>query len=395
MQAKARARGSNMTSSRAIRWYDIGGSVLWIAMFCVIIVLAMMNPDARSVTPAYRLGTERFLSGLPLYNLDVSAGYLYSPAFAALFVPFYELGAHLGDLLWRFGGFAALTYAAVRQVRLIGDDKPLWLLSCGLFLAAPLCSGALRNGQATILLTGACWLLTLAALDRKPMQTFVWAAVALAAKPTAIVVILLVGAVRPRLIPVLLLAILALFALPYAFAPYGYVTEQSRSFFALITGMSLDKPQYFTPADFTAPFTALGFSIPALVASGIRAVAALLTLTAVIWFDRNGERRTAGLAIFVLAAWYMSVFNPRVEGNTYALLAVPFGLSIALMFREGATVLAVLLGTLLFASGFTGVEPHVHRIVNLWFQPVVSSVIFVGIVWWHRARLRPLSATLT
>lgn len=352
-------------------------------MFSVTLVLALINPDARSVVVNYRQGSAMFLAGEPLYNVDTAMGYLYSPAFALLYVPFHELGPYLGDFLWRLLGFSVLTFAAVRQTQVIGDEKPLWLLSCGLFLAIPIVAGALRNGQATILLAGACWLLVIAALENGWLRTLLWAAVAIVAKPTAIVALLLAGALRPRLVHVLVLAVVAVIALPYAFAPHSYVTQITRSFFALMDIMSSGKSQNFTPADFTAPFTAIGIIIPTPVATVIRAVAALATLAAAFHFVRTGERRTAALVIVVLASFYMCLFNPRSEGNTYAMLAVPFGLSISLMYRrEGWAFVPLVLGGLLFLTGFSAVHPLLHRFTELWIQPTMCTVVFLGIMRW-------------
>ena len=103
--------------------------------------------------------------------------------------------------MWHVIGFAVLSFAAMRQVRKLGGQELTWLLSFGLFLALPMALGAIRNGQATILLTGACWLLTLSALEGRRAETFFWASLAVIAKPTAIIMLLLAGALRPRLIP--------------------------------------------------------------------------------------------------------------------------------------------------------------------------------------------------
>jgi len=385
----------SQTSTRwGFRWFDAVGSVLWIVLFCLVIVLVLTDPAVHSVVISYSYGAERFLATLPMYDLQSTAGFVYLPASAVLYVPFYEFGPYLGDVLWRLAGFAVLTYAAFRQTRILDDEKPLWLISCAFFLALPLSAGAVRNGQATILLTGACWLLTLVAIESKPMRTALWAAIGLASKPTAIVMVLLAGGMRPRLIPVLVAAIAAVMLLPYPFAPHQYVTGLYREFFGLMDIVSLKTQVRFTPADFTAPFTTLGIAMPAVVASAVRIVAALATLSAALWFLHNGEKRSAGLAIFILAAYYMCVFNPRVEGNTYAMLALPFGMAISLMFRkQGMTALPIVLGTLLFLGGLSGIESHVHKATNLWFQAVITTPIFIGIIWWLWRQTRTTEAT--
>lgn len=372
---------------RIVRWYDWTGTLVWVALLTGVLVMVAIDPDARSVVWSYRDGSRHFFASEPLYATGHSpGGYLYSPGFAVFYAPFSALGTHVGDVLWRAVGFAVLSWAAIRHALRIGDERPVWLISCGFFLAAPLCAGAIRNGQATILLAGTSWLLLQVALENKRTQTLLLAILAVLAKPTAIVALLLAGALRPRLIPLLVLAVAGVLLLPFAVAPADYARDVTVAFFGLLQNLSFDP---FAAADFTAPFTALGIGIPAVVVFAIRVLAALATLLAVLWFARHGEKETSALAIVVLAVYYMSVFNPRVEGNTYALLAVPFGLSIALMVRrEGARVLQLTLGALLFLSGFVAVEPHVHAAIRFWIQPVVSTLLFAGILAWFWSRAR-------
>src|SRR5262249_18005935 len=157
---------------------------------------------------------------------------------------------------------------------------------------------------------GACWLLVMAVLEGGVLGITLWGAIALIAKPTAIVAVLLAGAIRPRSIPTLLLAVIIVIALPYAFAPPHYVTKLNLNFFGLMDLMSLGTSQHFRPADFTAPFNAFGFFIQPAIATAIRMAAALLTLVAVLWFARHREQEKAtGLAIYVVASYYMCVFN--------------------------------------------------------------------------------------
>jgi len=379
--------GVLMTMSKPV--FDRLGLGLWIGAFLVVLVLVLVAPDTRSVLPAYRYGSQEFLAGRSLYNVQSEMGYLYAPAFAALYVPLFKLGPHLGGLVWHIIGFAVLTFAAMRQVRKLGGGELQWLLSFGLFLALPMSLGAIRNGQATILLTGACWLLTLSALEGRRAETFFWASVAIIAKPTAIIMLLLVGALRLRLIPVLVLAVLFVLALPYAFAPASYLNDQYRVFGGMLTSMAVDNTSHFVPTDFTAPFTKIGLPIPEFGATIVRIVMALFTLSFVFWFDRKLERGTAGLAIFLTATFYMCVFNPRVEPNTYAMIAVPAGLAIALLWREerGGAVASVF-SVMLFLTGLTGVVRHIQDLTYPWFRPIAVTLIAGPLIWWFWARAR-------
>lgn len=363
--------------------WDWGGLALWGGGFAAILIMAGMTPDHRSVMPSYRTASEMFLSGRQLYDLNIAMGYLYSPAFAVLYVPFMKLGPVIGDSLWRILNFAVLTYAVWRQVRIINPENRLWMFSYALFLAVPITAGALRNGQATILLTGACWLLVLSALEGRRAETFLWATLAVVAKPTAIIVFLLVGALRLRLIPVLVLVLFFVLALPYAFAPVDYVNQLYRDFAMLMTSMSLDKSTAFDTADFTAPFTALGMPISTQAATLVRIVVALPTLLLVLWYDRNLDRRFAGLAIFLTAAFYMCLLNPRVEYNTFAVLAMPAGAALAAIWdNEDGGLLRSVAAIALFVTGLSGINSDLQEALRLWFRPVAMTAITLPILWW-------------
>ncbi|MDX8454122.1 glycosyltransferase family 87 protein [Mesorhizobium sp. VK9D] len=374
-----------MTISKPV--FDRLGFWLWVGSFLVVLGLVLWSPDTRSVVHIYRHGSEAFLSSQPLYQVEVAMGYLYAPAFAVLYVPLLKLGPYLGNFLWHALGFGVLTFAAMRQVRKVGGQEQTWLLSFGLFLALPVSLAALRNGQATILLTGACWFLTLSALEGRRAESFFWASLAIIAKPTAIIMLLLAGALRPRLIPVLALAILVVLAIPYGFASTGYINAQYHDFFRMLTSMAVDPTGPFVPADFTAPFTRLGMTLPEFDATIVRFAAGLLTLWVVLQFDRRLDASVSGLAIFLVAAFYMCVFNPRVEQNTYAMVAVPAGLSMALLWREKrAGTMRWLLAALLFATGLTSVDGRLHDLFHPWFRPISISIIACVLIGWFLTR---------
>ncbi|TIU42928.1 MAG: hypothetical protein E5W31_04830 [Mesorhizobium sp.] len=125
------------------------------------------------------------------------------------------------------------------------------------------------------------------------------------------------------------------------------------------------------------------------MATIVRVVAGLLTLWLVLQFDRRLDSNLGGLAIFLAAAFYMCVFNPRVEQNTYAMAAVPAGLSIALLWREkGAGAVRWFLATLLFVTGLTSVDLRLHDLFHLWFRPLSVSIIACVLIGWLWTRGR-------
>lgn len=381
-----------MLTSRQL--FDRLGIGLWGLGFLGAAIQAAVSQD-RAVVPVYRRSVEHFFAWEPLYNLEQSMGFLNAPAFAVLYAPFLMLEPLFGDFLWRLVCLAVLTAAAAKQVHKLGGPNFVWLLSYSLFLALPISLGAMRSGQATVLLAGACWFLTFSVLEGRRAETLFWATVALVAKPTAIVMILLSGALRPTLIPVLALSLLVVFAVPYAFGPFDYVNAQHLDFIRLLTSMGAQKSGPFLAADFTAPFLAIGAPLTQTGATMMRIVAAALTLAAVIWFDRRAEGKLTALAIFLTAAVYMTVFNPRVESNTYFMLAAPAAIAIAYLWREErGGPLRIVLSAAIVLCGATGVERHLHDLLDLWFRPLAMTLISLPLLWWLWDKARENTAAL-
>lgn len=361
---------------------DRAGLILWSVAIAATLLVAAMKPDVRSVVVAYEYGTSQFLAHQPLYDLNRAMGFLYPPAFAALYWPFYELGPVLGGLLWRTIGVCALTAATITQARRLDFQNGRRIASLAIFFALPLSLGAIRNGQSTVLLTAACWFLVMAAMDDRPGRVLLWTLVALLAKPTAIVVVLLVCALRPCSIPWTAAAIVALFVVPYAFGPVEYVNAQHAEFFRLLTSMGNNSAkEAFEAADFTGVLSAVGFQIDGNTATAIRLAMAAVVLSVVWALDREPEPQS-GYLLFLFAAFYMTVFNPRVESNTYVLIAAPLGLGIAyLKDRKPSSMLPTVLGSVLFLAGLTGINATFHSLLNPWFKPLMTTLLVIPVVY--------------
>ena len=138
-------------------------------------------------------------------------------------------------------------------------------------------------------------------------------------------------------------------AVPYAFAPAEYVNAQHLEFFQLLTSMSSNSArEAFEAADFPGILAAAGISITGPAAMIVRLSVAAIVLGAVFRLDRENEPLHR-FVIFLIAAYYMTVFNPRVESNTYVMVAVPLGLAVAyLRTREPTSYVPTALGSMLF-----------------------------------------------
>lgn len=71
------------------------------------------------------------------------------------------------------------------------------------------------------------------------------------------------------------------------------------------------------------------------------------------------------------------------------MIAVPAGLAIALLWREErGGVLASVLSAVLFLTGLTSVERHMHEFFYPWFRPIAVTAIAGLLIWWFWAKAR-------
>ena len=371
-----------MDTNWKVRLFNAGGTLIWIITFLVLLVISSLASNI-SVASIYLKSAQLFADNKPLYNLSSDMGYLYAPAFAALYTPLLKLDPYLGAALWRILNFALISYAFVRQARVLGVRNPLLMISWGLLVSVALTTSVFRMGQSTLLMAAACWMLTLSVLEGKRLEIVVWTALAFIAKPIAIVALLLAGALRPRLAIWIVLGLLLVVGIPYAFAPVDYVNAQNSDFMRLLTALSVDKATTFIAADFTAPFIQFGLPLSETTATVIRAVAAFATLAAVIYFDRRCQPRVVGLAVFLAAAFYMCIFSPRTELNTYALLAMPCGLAIGFLLVDNRRWhWAAVLGVALVLCAATGTTPTLQDFFERWARPMFMTAIAVPLLLW-------------
>jgi hypothetical protein len=346
-------------------------------MFGLVLLHTFFVSSWKNVTPGYRAATKSFLSGETLYPLtEPVMGFLYLPGFATLYIPFEWMGPWLGDAVWKATGLALLTYAAWSNCRDIDRELRLRVFSLALVICIPLVAGSFLQGQANIHLAAACWLVTLAAFRGQVAAVVFWTGIAVLAKPLAIVILLLVGAVRPRMIPAMAGGIAWALALPFLAMDAQYVLGLYRDFWRMLTTMAV--ASRFTASDFSAIFIKLGWQVGDVYLTAIRCAAALGALAMALWLSSRLPRNAAALAVVILGSGYMCLFNPRAEGLTYAVLALPCAVMIALYFyqgRERALWATAAVGV--FLAGNSHLTGGLLNLTRDWFRPTVFTLLFV------------------
>jgi hypothetical protein len=362
----------------------------------------------RSVTGVYRWGVERWWAREGLYT-EGPHGFLYLPQAALVFAPFAALPPSVGEVLWRWAGIAACAWGLWRVCTLVFRERSGEAFLPATLLCLPALLGSAQNGQTNLAMAG---LFVLAAADGatdRRWRCTLWLMLALACKPVALPVVLLLGAVRPRIIPQLLIGLACFAAAPflhpdpayvwsqYAQAPRKILTAggQEEYIFSDVRGMLMDFG--LAPDAWTIPLGAVKLEVLTVVralAAGVTLGLALLTS----WTRRGkpGAEPTRSWLAVALGVAYILLFNPRTEGVTYAMMGPVVGVlgARALVARRwGAAALLIAYALVLqFSMQVTGPAQALAERLGLlapdayehkyWLRPLLT----VG-VYGHLARL--------
>jgi len=310
------------------------GWLIW-ALFAVAMAAAtLLKSDLhdRTVTPEYHGAAMLWWQSKPIYTEGVH-GFLYLPQAAVLYSPFALLPLPAEEVLWRLVGIGAYAAGIWTLTRRLFGERWLAAWVWGSLLALPAAIGSAANGQTNLHIAGLFGLATAALIDRRWWWVTLWLFLALACKPTAVVMVLLIGAIYER--PMawrLVLGMIGFVALPFAHPDPGYVVEQyGRCWHKMATAAA--PTDLFQ--DIRGLLVSLGVDEPASALTVLRLDAALATLW-MCWLastrfavargvDESGRKRavwgTAGAVyVLTLGSIYIMLFSPRTEGVTYAIL---------------------------------------------------------------------------
>jgi hypothetical protein len=366
---------------RRALWADRAAWIAWAALFATISLLILAGSD-HSVVSTYRDATIQWFAGRDIYT-DTGHGFLYLPVAAVLFAPFAWLPPAAGEIAWRLvaiGGFAI----GVRRLCKIADAKPSATMFALLTLASlPPALACARNGQSTLIMAGLMMLASVDLAERRRGWAVLWATLAVALKPLAIVLLLLAPFMDRRLVGRVALGLAAVLCLPFLMQSPSYVLDQ----YTKCAQMFRASSHCGMIELWAQPFSVLGLlgvNVSESSQTLVRVVAAggaiALCLVARI---RCGSARAAEylLAISVL---YILLFNPRTENNTYAMLGPVIGLSLVATLaskRPGRGEL-IFLSTLLalMALGDSVVRLFAAEGEHIWMTPSVAVLFSLYLI---------------
>lgn len=347
---------------------------LWALLAAGDIGLVLRAPDRHRVDLNYRNAAVAFVHGDELYSPG-EEGWLYPVQSAIVYLPFSFGPLALGESLWTCTGVGLLAIAIVRLAGACGQPPgraDLFLLLT-LLAIAPAASSA-RNGQMNLPLAALFTLACVDAMSHRWSRTAAWLALALACKPTAVVIVLLMTALHRPLWWRVPIGLAVVAALPFLHPDWPYVAEQYRLGFRKVLETTGPAAREF--ADLTSLLRLVNAEPGPRVMTLISAAAALATLGLAWLARRQFDHRTSGVLLLALGAAYLMLFNRRTEANTYVILGVPAAVLAAWALRHGArSHRAAALVTACLLLGFSQFAlPHYR---DYWVRPAVALAMLV------------------
>jgi alpha-1,2-mannosyltransferase len=298
---------------------------LW-TLYGLLIAGCVLFDQERTTTRAYRQGAEAWVHGEPLYAKSSSSGhgFIYLPQSALVYLPWTILPYHVGEIVWRWGNLLILGLGVWRVCCLLFPQQSGSAFLWNTFVTLILGWQAARSGQATVAMTGLMLLATVEIAQGHMNRAAFCLCFGIAVKPLIVVMMLLVGALLPKLRRPLLVGLVLFVLAPFLTQSPDYVWTQYTACRSMLdtaykVGLDPNWPQLFSLLEF------LGVEFHPSTELAIRMIAACATVCLCWQATRQGNRLRSLELIFILSAVYILLFNPRTEANTYGLVAPAIG----------------------------------------------------------------------
>lgn len=358
------------------RYWTCLGWGLWGAITIAVVVYSIVKPGEHTVSPTYWEASRQWWASQEMYGRrdespEALHGFLYLPQAAILATPFAYLPLIVAECLWRVCNIGTLAWAMWRLAPTISLHARGRYFAVASGIAMPVIALSAQNGQFNIVVLGVMILGVVEAVQGRAWRGAFWLALAVAIKPPAIVLALLMGALEPRLRWRGLAALAAFGTLPWFRLDWPYVWQEHRSFAEKLDVAS--RPLHRFYQDIGGLLWTLDILPPKNSWPVIRLSGAIVTL-AICWFARRRLcRQDWMLHTLALALLYILLFNPRTESPTYAMLAPVVGVFGALAFLGRRYVLGTLaaLSSLATALNYELTAPH-----ERWLQPSIALAWF-------------------
>jgi hypothetical protein len=356
-----------------------GGSgwVVWACFALLVLISRIDSTDTiENVFSVYRDSGLRWLHGEDLYPAQYRFNYF--PPSAVFFAAFSWLPFGVEGELWRVANIAVFAAGLWRIVQHGSAPVPAGRFLIATVVTAVLSASAARYGQLTLAMAGLMLASVADVEEGNVWRAAVYAALAVAMKPLALVLTLLLVAIHPRLRWRVALALLVFFLLPFLFQHTDYVLRQYADVPAMLDARAHQRYEW------QHLFGLLG-TLGWAVTGGEQLLLTGGTAVFVLFLCRRMTHRApaigTGLMLYGLATCYILLFGAGTERNTFAMMAPVIGVVAAMAWQardRGVLTLMSALALLMMLS-HTLQRAHPHTVLAM-AKPLACAALFVWLV---------------
>jgi Glycosyltransferase family 87 len=388
MEATVRPSASEFLDKRRM-WNKVAWAV-WTVVLVVVVLRPLLLSHRGTSFDTYQLAGSRWLRGEDVYSQWM--GFVYSPLVAAFFAPLAWLPVSLANILWRILNAALLLggLAAILKTHLFAGiaEKNFGLL---FILQAPLAIGNIDISQANPLVEGLLLLAIAAVYTERWNSAAICVGIATYFKIYPVAVGLLICVIAPRRFSWrMVIALLLLLLIPFAFQHWSYVSNQYHAWIA--TRTSDDRRQWPVeklPLDlWFLLHWVWHLPIPPKVYSAVQlGTAGALALSCAVQTWKGWAKNRVLIGLFCLVSIWMTLCGPATESYTYLILAPAMVLALGQAFaaRQPRLLRALISAAYilqLLAATRASFLPHFKPFWALSALPFSALLFLAYTLWW-------------
>lgn len=351
-----------------------------------------------SVSSVYFYAGLHWMTGQPLYNF-LGTEFIYLPQSAIFYVPFSLLPFPVEELVWRCFSILVFScslfkfsewitnslttlpaFSSPTLTKYINKNHFVFIIIS--IVTIPLSITIAQDGQMHLIIMA---LLFFACISISKEQWWIAAfllPIAVAIKPTAIIIYLLFTALYPKLWGRIALTTLIMALIPFVAQSPHYALQQYINYATSFSAVS--RIQGIHPQNWVQLFSVLEFlfhiKLSGIVQTIIRVVIAVWALGFCYYCKSVMSTKSAIITIFTVGIIYLMLFNPRTENNDYSMLMpfIGYFLALSLTRRRPLASLYLFLLAVMFALNHS-LSTFVTPSDNHWLKPILC-VFFLGFV---------------
>jgi len=357
---------------------DGRGWVVW-ACFALLVLIARLDSadSIENVFSVYRDAGQRWLHGQDLYPAQFRFNYF--PPSALFFAAFSWLPFGLEGVIWRIVNIAVFAFGVWRISGCGERPIPTSRFFIATVVTVVLSASAARYGQLTLAMSGLMMAAVAEVESGALWRAAILIALAVALKPLALVLALVLVAIYPRLLARTTIAVALFFLLPFLFQHTDYVLRQYADVPTMLAARSHQRYEW---QHLFGLLGKLGWETSNAQENVITGATAVFVLF-LCWRVRQ-RAPAVGIAVtlYGLATCFILLFGTATERNTFAMLAPVIGLAAAMAWhtrdRDLLGFFSAVAWIMLLSHTLQRAFPHTALAMA---KPFACLLLFVWLAW--------------